>query len=196
MQMIISAKLSMMSGLCAPFITNCSITDVLYDMNIQHTHKHLVCSTLVRLCFRHVVTRHAIMHQVLGSNMPSVDYIVWQGAGGIACTAYHVGKSWKLIIRKPAHSQNLFCYFTPVLICQTGKGLCYNKGRPDSAALWIFTSGHESAAPRHLSPRHTCLCYISAVKALHGLCLLNAVGGVLLKGLVIRHGNLRSNLLR
>ena len=66
-RMTILVKLSMMSELCTPFITICSITDVLYYMNNQHTHKHLVCNTLVRLCFRHVgtCTRHAIVHQVL-----------------------------------------------------------------------------------------------------------------------------------
>ncbi len=40
MRMIISAKLSMMSELCTPFITNCSITDMLCHMNnhgMQHT---------------------------------------------------------------------------------------------------------------------------------------------------------------
>ncbi len=55
-RMNISVKLSMMSELCTPFITICSITNVLYYKNIQHIHKHLVCNTPVRLCFRHVGT--------------------------------------------------------------------------------------------------------------------------------------------
>lgn len=95
-----------------------------------------------------------------------------------------------------AHRQNLICNFTPVLLCQFSKGLCYNKGSPDSAALWIVISGHESAAPRHLSPRHGCLIYISAVTALHGLFVLDADGAVILKGLMVRHGNPSSNLFR
>ncbi len=95
-----------------------------------------------------------------------------------------------------AHRQNLICNFTPVLLCQFSKGLCYNKGSPDSAALWVVTSGHESAAPRHLSLTHACLNYISAANALRGLFLLNAVGAVILKVLMVRHGNLRSNLFR